>query len=176
MDRPFYLGCAVLELSKLYKFETYYDKLQPYFGEKNQHLHYMDTDSFILSVNTKDIIKDLKTLEDMFDFSNLDKIHELFSNKNKKVIVIFKIETSKIIWIDEFVCQRSKMYSFKYGVDNKNKLNGITKSQSKHIKTEEYKNCLDGEKYRSECENYILRSGNHEMFLQQIKKNNIVKF
>ena len=27
----------------------------------------MDTDSFVLSVNTKDIIKDLKNLEDIFD-------------------------------------------------------------------------------------------------------------
>ena len=33
----------------------------------------MDTDSFILSVNTKDIIKEYKKLEDVFDFSNLDK-------------------------------------------------------------------------------------------------------
>ena len=38
-------GFAVLELSKLHMYETYYDVLQPYFGEKNLHLHYMDTDS-----------------------------------------------------------------------------------------------------------------------------------
>ena len=35
----------------------------------------MDTDSFILSVNTKDI-KDFKNLEDIFDFSNLEENHE----------------------------------------------------------------------------------------------------
>ena len=46
----------------------------------------MDTDSFVLSVNIKDIIKDLKNLEDIFDFSNLDKNHELFTIKNQKVI------------------------------------------------------------------------------------------
>ena len=45
----------------------------------------MDTDRFALSVNTKDIIEDLKKLEDIFDFSNLDKNQELFINKNKKV-------------------------------------------------------------------------------------------
>ena len=33
----------------------------------------MDTDSFVLSVNTKNIIKDLKNLEDLFDFSNLNE-------------------------------------------------------------------------------------------------------
>ena len=57
----------------------------------------MDTDSFVLSVDTKDIIKDLKNLEVIFDFSNLDKNHELFSNKNKKVLGRFKIETLKKI-------------------------------------------------------------------------------
>ena len=37
----------------------------------------------ILSMNRKVIIKGLKTLEDMFDFSNLDENHELFSAKKK---------------------------------------------------------------------------------------------
>ena len=98
-----------------------------------------NTDSFVLSVNTKDIIKDLKNLEDIFDFSNLDKTHELFSNKNKKLVGKFKIETPKNIWIDEFVCLRSKMYAFKCGDDSKNRLKGISKAQSKNIKFEEYK-------------------------------------
>ena len=56
----------------------------------------MDADSFVLSVNTKDIIKDLKTLEDIFDFSNLDENHELISNKNKKVIGNLKSKLLKI--------------------------------------------------------------------------------
>ena len=99
----------------------------------------MDTDSFILSMKTENIIEDLKKLEDMFDFSNLDKKHELVSNKNEKVMGKFKIETPKNIWIDEFVCPRGKMYSFKCGDDVKSKLKGISRSQSKHIKFEEYK-------------------------------------
>ena len=76
----------------------------------------------ILCLNTKDIINDLKKLEDLFDFSNLDENHELFSNKNKKVIGKFKIEAPKIIWIDEFVCLRSKAYSFKCNDNNEKKI------------------------------------------------------
>ena len=132
-----------------------------------------NTDSFVLSVKTKNIIKDLKNLEDIFDFSNLDKNHELFSNKNKKVIGKFKIETPKNIWIDEFVCLRSKMYAFKCGDDSKNKLKGISKSQSKNIKFEEYKKCLDGEDYQQECDNYIIRTINHDMVLQKVKKSTL---
>ena len=73
MDKQIHLGFTVLELSKLLMYETYYDILQPYFGQENIQLHYMDTDSFVLSVSTKDIIKDLKNLEVIFDFSNLHK-------------------------------------------------------------------------------------------------------
>ena len=51
----------------------------------------------ILSMKTKDIIKDLNNLEDIFDFSNLDGNHELYSNRNKKVIAKFKIGTPKNI-------------------------------------------------------------------------------
>ena len=176
LDKPFYLGFTVLELSKLLLYETYYDRLQPHFGQENVQLHYMDTDSFVLSVNTKDIIKDLKNLEYLFDFSNLDKNHELFSNKHKRIIGFFKIETPMKIWIDEFVCLRSKMYAFKCGDDSKNKLKGISKPQSKNIKFEEYKKCLDGEEYQREYNNYIIKSINHEMVLQEVKKSTLSIF
>ena len=66
-------------------------------------LHYIHTDAFVLSVNTNDIIRDLKNLEDIIDFRNLDENHVLFSNKNKKPIDFFKTETPKSIWNNEFV-------------------------------------------------------------------------
>ena len=167
MNKPIYLGFSVLELIKLLMYETYYDGLQTYFGQEFIQLRYMDTDSFVLSVNTLGNVKDLKNLEEIFDFINLDENHEPFSNKNKKVIGKFKIETPKGIWIDEFICLRSKCYAFKCGDDSKNKLKGISKSQSKNIKFEEYYNCLFGRKYQQECNNYIIRSINHEMYLQR---------
>ena len=42
MDKPIYLGFSVLELSKLPMYETYYDKLKPFFAQENLHCHYMD--------------------------------------------------------------------------------------------------------------------------------------
>ena len=109
MDKPIFLGFAVLELSQLHMYETYYDKLQPYFGQENIQLHYIDTDAFVIGVDTKDIILDLKNLGDIFNFSNLDVNHELFGNKNKNVIGKIKIEAPKNICIDELICLRSKM-------------------------------------------------------------------
>ena len=49
----------------------------------------------------------------------------------------------------------------------------ISKCQSKQIKFEEYKKCLDGEEYQKECNNYFPCSINHEMYLQEIKKSTL---
>ena len=43
MDKAAYAGFAYLELSKLHMYETYYDTLQPYFGQEKLQLHYIDT-------------------------------------------------------------------------------------------------------------------------------------
>ena len=96
--------------------------------------------------------------------------------KNKKIIGKFEIETPKNIWIEEFVCLRTKMYAFKCGDDSKIKLKGISKSQSKNIKFEEYKKCLDGEDYQLECDNYVMRSIKNEMVLQKLKKSTLSIF
>ena len=112
-----------------------------------------------------------KHLADIFDFSKVDESHELFSNKNKKLIGKFKNETPEKSWIDELIALRSKMYSFKCRRDSKNKLKDISKSQSKHIKFEEYKKSLDGEEYQEERNNYFHPSRDHEMHLQEIKNS-----
>ena len=47
-DEPIYLGFGVLELSKVLMFEFHFNTLKPYWRDR-VHLHYMDTDSFVLS-------------------------------------------------------------------------------------------------------------------------------
>ena len=96
MDKAIHVGFDILELSKLHMYETYYDTLQPYFGQENLQLYYIDSDGMILSMQTHNIIKDSKNLEDIFDFSNLDEKHELFSNKNKKFLVSLKQKHQKV--------------------------------------------------------------------------------
>ena len=59
--------------------------------EKNIQLHHIDTNSFALRMKTDNNIKDLKFSKVMFDFSKLDKKHELLGDK--KVIGKFKRET-----------------------------------------------------------------------------------
>ena len=87
--------------------------MQSFSKEKNMQLHYMGGNNFVLSVNTNDISKNVKNLDDLFQFSNLSENHELFSYSNKKVIGKNETETPKFIWIDEIICLRTQKIAFK---------------------------------------------------------------
>ena len=55
----------------------------------------METDSLILSMKTRDLVKDLgEKLKPhiMFDFSDLDRTHKALSNGNKRVPGKFEIK------------------------------------------------------------------------------------
>ena len=84
MDKPIYSGVAILDLSKLHMYETFYDKLQPYFGMEYIQLHYMDCDRFVLSLKTEKVNEELKSFGDIFDFSKLNANHELFGKRKQK--------------------------------------------------------------------------------------------
>ena len=58
MNKPVYLGQAILDLSKLVMYEFHYDYIKPKYGDKSQ-LCYMDTDSFIYHFNTEDYYRDI---------------------------------------------------------------------------------------------------------------------
>ena len=60
------------------------------------------------------------------------------------------------------------MYAFECRDDSKNKMKRIRKFQSKNPKFDDYKNCFDGNDYKKKCDNYNIRSVNHEMYLQKV--------
>ena len=56
MDKPVYLSQAILDISKTLMYEFWYDYIKPKYQEKAQ-LCYMDTDSFIIHIETEDFIQ-----------------------------------------------------------------------------------------------------------------------
>ena len=58
MNKPVYLGQAILDLSKIIMYEFHYDYTVPKYGKKLD-LCYMDTDSLIYNIKTKDFYKDI---------------------------------------------------------------------------------------------------------------------
>ena len=97
-----------------------------YTLEEEFSMHHIHTDAVVLSLNTNDIFKEIKNPEVLIDFSKLSENHELFSNKNKKLIGNFKTELLQKIRIDEFIYVRIKMYAFKRGGDSKNRMKGVS--------------------------------------------------
>ena len=73
MNKPIYLGQAILDLSKTLMFEFWYDYIKPKFGDKAR-LCYMDTDSYVMYIKTDDFYKDISNdVDKWFDTSNFSK-------------------------------------------------------------------------------------------------------
>ena len=58
MNKPIYLGLSILELCKIIMHEFWYDYVKSKCMD-NARLCYMDTDSFVINVKTKDFYKDM---------------------------------------------------------------------------------------------------------------------
>ena len=58
MNKPIYLGQAILDISKTLMYEFWYDYLKPKYGD-NARLCYTGTDSFVIHVKTEDFCKDI---------------------------------------------------------------------------------------------------------------------
>ena len=72
MNKPIYLGLSILEISKTLMYEFWYDYFKPKYGD-NVKLCYMDTDSFIMHIKTKDFYEGIANdVKKRFDTSNYE--------------------------------------------------------------------------------------------------------
>ena len=143
MNKPIYLGLSILEITKILMYEFWYDYMKPKYGNKVK-LCYMDTDSFIMNINTNDFYEDIASdVENRFDTSNYEVNRPLPTGKNKKVIGLMKDELDGKI-ITEFVTLRPKTYSFLTDDGKEDKKAKGTKKCiiKKMIKFNDYKKCL----------------------------------
>ena len=120
MNKPVYLGQAILDLSKIVMYEFHYDYMKPKYGE-NLKLCYMDTDSLMYHIKTKDFYEDIaKDVETRFNPSGYSKedARPLAIGLNKKIIGLMKDELGGKI-ITEFVALRPKLYAYRKLDDKK---------------------------------------------------------
>ena len=92
MNKLVYLGMSVLDISKTLMYEFWYDYIKPKYGDRTR-LQYMDADSFIIHIITKDFYKDIANdVGRWFDTSNYDENDDRPRpiGKNKKTIGLFK--------------------------------------------------------------------------------------
>ena len=58
MNKPLYLGQAILDISKTLMYDFWYDYIKLNYGGKARLCH-MDTGSFIMHIKTEDFCKDI---------------------------------------------------------------------------------------------------------------------
>ena len=86
MNKPISFGLSIFDISKILMYEFWYDYMKPKYND-NVKLCYMDTDSFVMNIKTKDFYKDIANdVENRFDTSNYEVNRPLPTGKNKKVI------------------------------------------------------------------------------------------
>ena len=170
MNKPIYLGLSILEISKIIMYEFWYDYVKKKYGDMVK-LCYMDTDSLIMNIKTKDFYKDIaQDVEERFDTSNYDVDRPLPKGKNKKVIGLMKDELGGGI-ITEFVALRPKTYSYITDEFIEMKKAKCTKKCviKKMLKFEDYKKCLfDNEPMLKSQQRF--KSENHEVYTKNINK------
>ncbi len=201
LNRPIYVGSAILDISKILMYEFHYNYIKSKYGSQAQLL-FTDTDSLCYSIQTKDVYLDMLEDQHLFDTSDYPKTHPLYSLANRKVLGKMKDET-KGNPIREFVGLKSKMYSMIHDEDEKKegdsneddgpeedgepqqkkkktvetkRAKGIKKSVVKNnTRHEHYKQCLFNKTTHMSTMTQI-RSYGHELYNIQLNKLGLSPF
>ena len=164
MNKPVYLGLSILDISKITMYEFWYDYVKIKYEDKAR-LCYMDTDSFVVNIKTKDFYNDIsQDVNKRFDTSNYTFDRPLPTGINKKDELGGDI-------ITELVALRPKAYSY---ITNNfiemKKAKGTKKCVvNKMLRFEDYKKCLfdNGKVLKSQQR---FKSENHEVYTENINK------
>ena len=141
MNKPVYLGQAILDLGKLAMYEFhYYFQIPKYTGGagtaygENLKLCYKDIDSLVYHIKTEAFYSNIAgNVKERFDTSGFTESRPLPICENKKVIGLMKDELRGKI-MTGFVALRPKSYAYRK-LDNKEdkKCKGINKCAVKKI-------------------------------------------
>ncbi len=176
-NRPIAIGFSVLEISKTFMYDFHYNYMIEKYGPTRCRLLYMDTDSFIYEIETKNIYTDIKPdVDKYFDTSNFssNNIYGL-PIKNKKIIGKWKIETGEKI-ILAFYGLRSKMYLVHIlGDDIIVKAKGVLAHLTKAYTPELYEDVLFNKKTIAQ-EQTRIRSYGHQLYTEKQKKITLSHF
>ena len=181
MNKPIYLGQAILDISKTVMYEFWYDYLKPKYGD-DVRLCYTDTDSFIIHVKTEDFYKDIANdVNKWFDTSKYKKGDNipLPIGINEGVLGKFKDELKGRI-MTELVALRAKTYAHLIdgydddGYDKNKIINKKAKGTKKCITKREitfknYKDSLSNNEVVIKPQ-HRFRSDHHKVYIEEASK------
>ena len=174
LNKPRYVGTAVLGLSKeiMYKFHYGY-MMKEYSSVK---LLFSDTDSFCFHIATdNDIYKDINS-NPWYDFSNYIEVHTNFDDSKMLIPGYFKDEFGGE-YILEFVGLRAKMYSI---LPLEGEKKAACKGIDKKVKEEEltHKDFKDSLHQELQYTNEMVRiqQEKHKIFTVKMEKKSLSPF
>ena len=174
LNKPRYVGTAVLGLSKeiMYKFHYGY-MMKEYSSVK---LLFSDTDSFCFHITTdNDIYKDINS-NPWYDFSNYIEVHTNFDDSKMLIPGYFKDEFGGE-FILEFVGLRAKMYSI---LPLEGEKKAACKGIDKKVKEEEltHKDFKDSLHQELQYTNEMVRiqQEKHKIFTVKMEKKSLSPF
>ena len=182
INRPFYVGFCVLELSKLHMYRFHYDVIKRIYPGPESQLLFTDTDSLMYQIFADDVYEKVWENKDLFDLAGYppDFYHDAANNK---VIGKFKDEANSEP-ILEFVGLRPKMYSYVTAKDvtatqpklsEKTKAKGIQRAAAALLR---HKDFLD--QLQNPHENYLanrrIGSKLHRLYTFRARKRGLCAF
>ena len=170
MNKPIYLGLSILEISKTLMYEFSYDYVKPKY-QNNAKSCYMDTDSFIINIRTKDFYKDIADdVAKRFATSNYQVNRPRPTGKNKKMIGLMKGELGGKI-MTEFVALRPKTYSYLTDDCKEDKKAKGTKKCviKRRLRFNDYKDCLLNNEIVLKSQQKF-NSERHDVYTDEINK------
>ena len=177
IDKPFYVGFTVLELSKLHMYKFHYRYIKAKFQDQAKLL-FTDTDSLMYWIRHRNPYNQfLEDREEYFDFSAYPKNHPCYDPLNNKVIGKFKDEANGA-QITEFVGLRPKMYSFlinKEVPQEKHTAKGIQFAVSKKLKHADFLSQLNNP-HENRLANWRIGAKLHELYTIKTDKRGLCSF
>jgi hypothetical protein len=115
LDKPIYIGQAVLDLSKLIMYELRYEKFESYAQRFGGSINILggDTDSLFCSIHNINLYTQLHPAmfeDNLLDTSNYPKNHPLFSVNNKAKLGCIKDEVCGEV-LEDAIFLKPKCYS-----------------------------------------------------------------
>jgi hypothetical protein len=145
-DKPVYVGCAVLDLSKLHMLDFHYNVIQAEFGDKAK-LIYSDTDSYVYEIESPNIYDWIKENREWFDLSG-SKREDMRDSTNESKLGKFKDELHGQA-MTEFIALNPKCYAFRFQklnqqIEEIKKAKGVSYATVKHtLPFKEYEKVLE---------------------------------
>ena len=182
INRPFYVGFCVLELSKLHMYRFHYDVIKRIYPGRRSQLLFTDTDSLMYQIFDDDVYEKVWEHKDLFDLAGYpaDFYHDAANNK---VIGKFKDEANSEP-ILEFVGLRPKMYSYvtvkdataaEPAVSEKTRAKGIQRAAAALLRHKDFL-----EQLHNPHENYLanrrIGSKLHRLYTYRARKRGLCAF